>query len=77
MTMDFNNAGGGRRGDQVRDLMSVSEFENLLSDAEAEALPGKQEDFVSDMRDKFDEYAGQMYLSHAQLNWLRSIAGWD
>lgn len=77
MVMDFNNAGGGRKDDQVRDLMGVSEFENLLSDAEAEALPGKQEEFVGDMRDKFDQYQGQMYVSPSQLSWLRSIAGWD
>lgn len=75
MSMDFNNA--GRRGDQVRDLYDdLERFKLLLDDAEAEALSGKQAEFVEDMRAKFDEYRGQMYLSDAQHSWLKSIAGW-
>jgi hypothetical protein len=78
MSLDFNNAGGGNRGDQVRHLYAdLSAFEALLEDAAAEALPGKQEDFVADMQEKFDQYRGQMFLSAAQHSWLKSIAGYE
>lgn len=77
MPIDFNNAGGGERSRQVRDLYDLGEFEMLLNEAEDEALPGKQQDFVADMREKFELYRGQMYLSSAQHMWLKSIAGRD
>jgi hypothetical protein len=77
MSMDFNDA-GRPRGDQVRYLYAdLSAFEALLEDAASEALPGKQEEFVADMQEKFDQYRGQMFLSPAQHSWLKSIAGYE
>lgn len=52
----------------------ASEFEDLLDAAESEASTGWEMDFVSDMRDRFEEYQERMYLSERQIEILERIA---
>lgn len=56
---------------------SLHEFEVILDDARMSASTNKEEDFVKQAKQKYDEYGGRMYWSEAQDRWLRVIAGPD
>jgi len=60
---------------QVQDEYEDDEFESLLSDAEMNAANDWEEKFVSDLRDKFEQYGRRMYLSENQREHLERIAG--
>jgi len=60
---------------QVHDEYEDDEFETLLSDAEMNAANDWEEQFVSDMKDKFEQYGRRMYLSENQREHLERIAG--
>lgn len=50
------------------------DFESLLREAESNARGSWEENFVDDLRDKFDEYGDNMYLSDKQEEVLHRIA---
>ena len=54
---------------------SLTEFEDLLGEAEDNASSAWEMDFVDSIREKFTEFAGKMYLSEKQEAILRRIAG--
>ena len=60
--------------DRIEDLCSRKQFEQLLKDAEAGAETEREEDFVADMQQRFEEYGMRMYLSDAQEEWLKDLA---
>ena len=60
---------------QVQDEYEDDEFESLLSDAEMNAASDWEEKFVSDLKDKFEQYGRRMYLSENQREHLERIAG--
>lgn len=59
---------------RVSDSYTDQEFEDLLDVADDQASGRKEQDFVSDMRDKFVEWGVEMFLSEAQQEWLERIA---
>jgi len=60
---------------KVRDHFDdEADFERLLDDADRYAAGEWQEEFVSDLRDRFEEYGMGMYLSDRQLEILERIA---
>lgn len=77
-TMDFNGERASRSRDNsetVCDIFdSLVEFEALLVKADVNSKTEKQRNFVADMRDRFEKYGGDTFLSAAQLSWLRSLA---
>ncbi len=50
------------------------EFEDVLDEAEAEAKPGREEEFVQQIRVAWREYGLRAFMSEAQANWLRRIS---
>lgn len=52
------------------------DFGDLMDEAEDEAKGSWEENFVSDIRDKFDSYGDRMYLSEKQEEILKRIAKW-
>lgn len=58
----------------VADLYDDSEFEDLLSEAEANTANGWEEDFVTGIREKWDQYGRRMFLSDKQDEILKRIA---
>lgn len=63
--------------ERVCDRMDEAEFELLLSDAEANAVSDWDVHFVSDMRDRYTQYGGDMFLSDSQRDQLDRIANGD
>lgn len=59
---------------QVQDIYQDDEFEELLEDARMNAANDWEEQFVADLKDKFDEYGSRMFLSDAQQEHLERIA---
>lgn len=59
---------------KVDELFSKKEWESLLDDAELSASTDKEQEFVSDMRDKYAEYGRAMFLSEKQKAWLEKLA---
>jgi hypothetical protein len=53
----------------------IDNFDELLDDAESQASTDWEMDFVNDMRDKYDQYSDEMFVSEAQLEKLEKIAG--
>lgn len=53
---------------------NADEFEDVLEAAEDEAKPGKEEDFVADVRQKWKDYGLRGFLSEAQADWLKRIS---
>ena len=51
---------------KVRDLYEEREFQDLLDEAENNASGSWETKFVSDMRDKFQEYGTGMFISDKQ-----------
>ena len=60
--------------DRVEDLYSRKQFEQLMKDAEAGAETEREENFVQDIQQRFEEYGMRMYLSDAQEEWLKDLA---
>ena len=58
---------------QVSDYYDI-DFEELLETAEEKARGGWETTFVDDLRDKFNEYGYDMFLSEKQLGALNLIA---
>jgi len=59
----------------VADKYEDSEFEDLLDAAASSATNGWEEQFVSDIRDKWEQYGARMYLSEKQGEILNRLAG--
>lgn len=51
-----------------------SDLEDLIDEADGNAVGYWEEEFVSDMRDKFDEYGLRMFMSDKQKDILDRIA---
>lgn len=49
-------------------------FEVMLQEAEAFASAAWDMDFISDLRDKYDVYGENMYISEKQIEHLERIA---
>lgn len=62
---------------KVRDLYDEREFTDLLDEAEDNASGSWEKTFVSDMRDKFEEYGIGMFISDKQDEILQRIANGD
>lgn len=61
---------------QVKDEFdSATEFEDLLLNAEQQASNDWEMTFVSDTRDRFEQYGLKTYISDKQLETLNRIAG--
>lgn len=59
---------------KVQDIYSEIEFSDLLDEAENNAANAWEENFVSDLRGKFNEYGIRMFLSESQQEHLERIA---
>lgn len=59
---------------KVSDTYTRQEFDDLLGQAEGNAKSTFEEEFTSDMRDKFDEFEAEMFLSEKQDEILNRIA---
>ena len=60
--------------DIVQDHYTEDDFESLLDDAESNAANDWEEEFVSDMKARFQMYGKRMYISAAQRQHLERIA---
>jgi hypothetical protein len=58
----------------VKDQFSKGEWEALLDDAEHEASDDWAQNFVADLRDKYDKYGAGMFVSNRQIEILEQIA---
>jgi hypothetical protein len=65
--------GGGGVSQTVADL--DFDFEEALSIAQDKARGAWEEQFVSDLQDRFDEYADRMFISDRQVEVLLRITG--
>jgi hypothetical protein len=52
----------------------IDDFYTLLCDAEDMATTDWEMDFVSDMKEKYEQYGGQMYVTEKQVVALERIA---
>ena len=59
----------------VADKYEDNEFEDLLDTAASSAANGWEEQFVSDIRNKWEQYGARMYLSEKQEEILNRLAG--
>ena len=59
---------------QVQDIYSEDEFEGLLDSARMNAANDWEENFVSGLADKFEEFGRRLYLSDSQRDHLERIA---
>lgn len=55
----------------------ADEFEIELDAAESNARGWKTEEFLDGLRDKYEEWGEDMYLSEAQHAWLQRLADGD
>lgn len=62
---------------KVRDLYEEREFQDLLDEAENNASGRWETEFVSDMRDRFEEYGTGMFISDKQNEIINRIADGD
>jgi hypothetical protein len=53
---------------------NLVEFEDLLHVAELQADRPKTMDFVESLKEKYEQYGKNMFLSQAQLDFLERIA---
>jgi hypothetical protein len=60
--------------ERVQDICTGTDFEVLLEDARMNAANDWEEEFVADMKARFDQYGRRMYLSDAQKQTLERIA---
>ena len=54
----------------------VEDFDEILSQAEMNASTGFECDFVNDIREKYDNYESEMFISEKQISTLEKIANW-
>lgn len=59
---------------RVSELNLDYEFSDLLSEAEGEAHTQWAEQFTSDMRERYDEWGDEMFITDRQLEMLEKIA---
>ena len=52
----------------------IDDFEDLLDDAEDHAETDWENDFVADMRDRYEQDGDNTFVSYNQLDKLREIA---
>ena len=52
----------------------IDDFEDLLDQAEGNANSDWEMEFTSNIREKFDQYKGEMFVSEKQLEHLEKIA---
>ena len=52
----------------------VDDFKLLLTKAEALTTSSREEEFVAELKEKFEKYGENMFLSDAQSRWLCDIA---
>jgi hypothetical protein len=71
-TLTFTKKGTDMK---ICDVFAFGEFEDLLSEAESNAVSGWDMSFVEDMDEKFKQYGSDMFVSDSQLKQLRRIAG--
>lgn len=53
----------------------ADEFCDTLNDAEPKVGGSREVDFIDGLRERYDQYQADMYLSEAQADWLKRIAG--
>lgn len=53
----------------------VSDFEQLLADAESQAKSEWDQDFVGDLQQRYEQYGHQMFISQRQIEILERIVG--
>lgn len=54
--------------------IDIPEFDVLLEDAEDAATTEWEMDFVSDMKEKYEQYGDKMYVTEKQIAALEKIA---
>lgn len=64
-------------GQTVQDLYDEDEFEELLENARMNAANDWEEQFVADMKERYEQYGKRMYISDAQQAHLERIANDD
>ena len=52
----------------------IDNYEELLEEADIKASNDWEMDFVSDLKEKFEQYGDDTYVSDAQLEKLEAIA---
>lgn len=60
--------------DTVSDHYLEGDFESLLDDAESNAANDWEEEFVSDLKARYQQYGKRMFISQAQRSHLERIA---
>ena len=61
---------------KIKDMYpDISEFEDLLEDADSNAGNEWEREFVDGIRKRFEKYGGDMFVSEKQLATLEKIAG--
>lgn len=58
----------------VQDHYTDEDFEELLEDARINAANDWEEQFVSDMTGRFEQYGRRMFISHSQRDHIERIA---
>jgi hypothetical protein len=69
MTNPLGNETGQSKEDDVREAQQLLD---LVAD-EVEGMSSKEQGFIEDMSDRFDQYGEQTFISSRQLFWLRAI----
>lgn len=59
---------------RVQDHYTENDFEELLETARMNAANDWEEQFVADMKDRYDQYGRRMFLSDNQQETLERIA---
>ena len=52
----------------------INDFDSILDDAESEAITDWEIEFCADIRDKYDQYEDDMFISNKQLEILERIS---
>lgn len=60
--------------DTVQDHYTDDDFEGLLDDAESNAANDWEEQFVADMKSRYQQYGKRMFITTAQRSHLERIA---
>ncbi|KKM79580.1 hypothetical protein LCGC14_1348470 [marine sediment metagenome] len=69
MANPLGNETGQSKEEDVREAQQLLD---LVTD-DAEGMTPKEQEFVYDMQERFDQYQEQTFISPRQLFWLRSI----
>ncbi len=54
----------------------ITDFDDVLDEAESNAKGPWEEQFVKDLRGKYREHGDRMFLSERQEEVIKRIAGW-